>query len=558
LSVSVEGCEGKRAIFVNGIYKFQSAWTRDNHVLLIYQGELFGTILGCFVRNKRMSCSIFAPAVSVVVQSKVQCGMQPFMFPDEWISVNTEIVSQNPFLALQQAQAATPQGVGGAGVALGTDNPMAPFGMAVGAPISLFGQSPSALPAANSQPSASPDLLALEKTHLDIGCSKMIIRALEQASRPVTMAPVWPSLSALAEVLKLTSAANKDNLLSHIWQHLIMRCGSSASALTDLDSMLQLSSQTPGDFKITENISVYLSATLDSALSEYVGIVSRLPAEDDCSGVSLVIPSSVAKFLQAYSKPSFIFHLNRMYHTIFGALSSRSHCLLSGPSSSTNRTRFELLFQASSVVGEPFGLDAEEVLLAISPFGMTQATPSRVQACQWDTAFCSGNNQDGWGQGGTFQFTGSNVVRFPNGPIHCPTVEHFGDGLTQIGYLSFEYELSSNNAWSVGLVPVESLRDSRYLWNNSASVIGYCQEGYGASTTLRPFPQIESDVSGKDHVFVGVDAVAKTCSFYLNGRLLSTDPVPFCTFPCVIAICGHGGRCVFMISLFCLFCLHAI
>ena len=77
-NVSVEGCEGQNAIFINGSYRFQSAWYGLGYLLLIYQGDSFGTILGCLVRNKRMLCSILAPAVQVLVQSKVQCGVQPF------------------------------------------------------------------------------------------------------------------------------------------------------------------------------------------------------------------------------------------------------------------------------------------------------------------------------------------------------------------------------------------------------------------------------------------------------------------------------------------------
>ena len=51
-NVSVEGCEGQNAIFINGSYRFQSAWYGSGYLLLIYRGNSFSTILSCLVRKK--------------------------------------------------------------------------------------------------------------------------------------------------------------------------------------------------------------------------------------------------------------------------------------------------------------------------------------------------------------------------------------------------------------------------------------------------------------------------------------------------------------------------
>jgi hypothetical protein len=573
LSVSVQGCEGQNSIFVNGTYRFHIAWYGAEHLLLIYQGDSFGTILGCLVRNTRVSCSILAPAVKVLVQSKVQSGVQPFEFPDEWVSLQAP-APPNP---VPRVEAAAPQGGGGFGgfgapapfgfgapapraqpVAVGGFGAPAPFGFGApapraeplhvgglfGAPVPRFGEGLGAPVAAGAETAAAPDPSASEKKLQDIDCSKMSIHAIEsQISRHVVCAPMWPSLAVLAEVLKKTSAGNKKPLLSHLWRHLVLRCGSPAAALTDFDLIFHLSSQSPGDLKDVEDFSDYLSATLDTALADYIGFIRGLTADQDWNGIPLLIPSSVAAFLQTHNKSLLKLHLHKMYHAVLGVLSSRSSGISTCASSLAGQTSIELYIEASSVVGAPFGLDAEEVLLVVNPFDSALATmtTSSCVACQWDVAFCNGSNQDGWGQGGVFQFTGSNSVRFPSGPIHCPTAEKFGDGHTQKGYLSFDYLAGTNEAWSVGLVPVSSLRNSRYLWNGAASVIGYSLGGHGSTVRLFPQRLVPNDPL---NVFVGVDAVAGTCSFYMNGRLLSTDTVPSIMFPCVIAICGHSGRYV--------------
>ena len=615
-NVSVEGCEGQNAIFINGSYRFQSAWYGLGYLLLIYQGDSFGTILGCLVRNKRMLCSILAPAVQVLVQSKVQCGVQPFEFPREWVSVQT----QAPAKPEPRAEAATPHGGGGFGGGGGGAVRFAPaapqgggmfgvpqggggfggfggaavppqgggrFGVGFGAPqgvggfggfggggvgfpvapapralplpgVGLFGAPiprvqpfPAAQPfgepvgvpdAAVTGTSAAPNPITSDNKVQDLDCSKMSIRAVEsQISHRVMSSPVWPSFAVLADVLKKTSAVNKKPLLSHLWRHLVLRCGSPAAALTDFDLIFNLSSQSPGDLKDVEDFADYLSGSLNSALADYIGVIGGLAADDDWSGIPLVVPTSVAVFLQTHNKPLLKFHLHKMYHAVLGALSSRCSGNLARASSLAGHMSIELYIEASAVVGAPFGLDSEDVLLAVNPFDTASAEiTSSAVACQWDVAFCNGNNQDGWGQGGMFQFTGSNGVRFPSGPIHCPTAERFGDGLTQKGYLSFDYHMNTNGAWSVGLVPVSSLRTSRYLWNGGLSAIGYTYNYQGA--TLRAFPQ-GLVPNAPVNVFVGVDAVAGTCSFYMNGSLLSTDTVPSSIFPCVIAICGHNGRC---------------
>ena len=552
-NVSVEGCEGQNAIFINGSYRFQSAWYGLGYLLLIYQGDSFGTILGCLVRNKRMLCSILAPAVQVLVQSKVQCGVQPFEFPREWVSVQTRA----PAKPEPRAEAATLQGGGGFGAFGGGGFAAAPRALPLpgvglfGAPIPRVQPFPAAQPfgepvgvpdSAVTGTSAAPNPITSDNKVQDLDCSKMSIRAAEsQISHRVMSSPVWPSFAVLADVLKKTSAVNKKPLLSHLWRHLVLRCGSPAAALTDFDLIFNLSSQSPGDLKDVEDFADYLSGSLNSALADYIGVIGGLAADDDWSGIPLVVPTSVAVFLQTHNKPLLKFHLHKMYHAVLGALSSRCSGNLARASSLAGHMSIELYIEASAVVGAPFGLDSEDVLLAVNPFDTASAEiTSSAVACQWDVAFCNGNNQDGWGQGGMFQFTGSNGVRFPSGPIHCPTAERFGDGLTQKGYLSFDYHMNTGSVWSVGLVPVSSLRTSRYLWNGGLSAIGYTYNYQGA--TLRAFPQ-GLVPNAPVNVFVGVDAVAGTCSFYMNGSLLSTDTVPSSMFPCVIAICGHNGRC---------------
>jgi hypothetical protein len=93
-------------------------------------------------------------------------------------------------------------------------------------------------------------------------------------------------------------------------------------------------------------------------------------------------------------------------------------------------------------------LRAAETLLAVNPFN-SDAICLSIDPC-WDTSFCSGPNQIGW-HGSPFRFTATTHVQFPSVPIHCPTVEKFGAGHTKKGYLIFNYNMHSNDAWSVGV-----------------------------------------------------------------------------------------------------------
>ena len=105
---------------------------------------------------------------------------------------------------------------------------------------------------------------------------------------------------------------------------------------------------------------------------------------------------------------------------------------------------------------------------------------------------------------------------------------------------SFQRSRPSSCSRAYSFLSLSSLRTSRYLWNGGASAISYTYNYHGS--TLRAFPQ-GLVPTAPVNVFVGVDAVAGTCSFYMNGSLLSTDTVPSSMFPCAIAICGHNGRC---------------
>jgi hypothetical protein len=544
MSICVENCQGQNAIFVNGVYAFRNAYYSEQHLLLVYQSGSFGTILGCLVRNNRVSCAISSAAVKVFLQSKNQSSLQPFAFPRDWNLLQTVSPPAARVPPTPPSRAGLPVYAAGFGFGGGDyvddrppSPPYRPLGWGqLGVPALPF---PAARvgDAASSAAQDASSTAAMDQKELGINCSEMVIRAAESSPDHNTPVHVWPSLLVVADVLKKCSFENKKNMLSHIWRHLVHRCGSDAAALPDLDLIVHLSSETSVALIQIQELSEYLSKTLDKALSDYVNAISDLA--DDWSSVPISIPASVASFLRTHNNHSMNSHLRKMYHSIFSVLSSRSADSLTSESSSRGRTSFELYMEVARVVGEPFGLCASDALLVVDPFSISSSSIAQSVACKWDTSFCLGNHQDGWNSqnGSNFTFVGS-TVRFPSGgPIHCPTLEKFGDGLTEKGYLNFQYD--HTDAWSVGLVPVSSLRDSHYLWS-SASVIGY---HFGESgTRLRRCPMNLRNHFGPKKVFVGVDSKNRTCSFYINGSLISIDSVPQNMFPCVIAISGTHYR----------------
>lgn len=544
MSVCVESCKGKNAIFVNGGYRFQHALFGEEHILFIYQSILFGSILGCLVQKNRVSCAISASAFKIFLQSKDQSSLEPFAFPREWTYVPLKL----PPKPVPRIEQPAPQGNAfGFGFGQAQPHPAAPFGAIAPqlAPRQFpgFGGMVPAAAVASTAAVVEPNQSTSELEVHDGNCSEMSIRAVESffSGREPAIS-VWPSLSVLAEVLNKSSVVNKKPLLSHIWRHLVQRCGSPAAALNDLDLVFQLSSESAVNLKDIEDFSDYLSTTLDESLSDYISAIRGISTPDDLGVVSLAVHPSVASFLLAHHRPLLKSHLKKMYHAILDVLSPHTCDREVDASCSAGHANFKLYHEGATVVGVPFGLSAAEVLLIVNPFELTSdsVVPNLI-ACQWDDSFCNGANQSGW-RHEMFTFSRSITVRFPSGPIHCPTSEIFGFDHQRKGYLNFEYVLNTNSAWSVGLIPVALLRDSTYLWNSPSSGFGSIGYSYGGGgCRLRPFPQAVLSRSSMK-IFVGVDADAGTCSFYSDGHLISTDTVPSSMFPCVIAICGHNGR----------------
>lgn len=563
MNVCVESCKGPYAIFVNGRYSFQNALSVQGDLLLVYQNVSFGVILGCLVRNNHVSCAISASAIKFHLHSKDLSKLHPFAFPREWFSLQAK-ASPRPIPAVETPRHETPRaafgfgGFGGGGLAPAPRQhqpfggggappfgaPM-PFGAGLVSPGQAFGI-PSAGAASASTTDLPPEISPSAQKEEDfINCSEMIIRAVESHIQDHELyVPIWPSLSVLADVLKKSPSPNKKPILSHIWRHLLQRCGSPAAALSDFDLIFHLSSESASILTDVEDFSMYLSSTLDASISDYLGAISGISSRDYSSKISLSIPISVATFLSTHYRSFLNTHLRKMFHSIIGVLASNSVDSLTR--ASTDQMNMELCIEVASVIGTPFGLNAEQTLLTVNPFDVSSnKKPLCFEACQFDLSFCIGSNQSGY-RHELFHFAGG-TVRFPSGPIHCPTSQKFGDGHTKQGYLNFNYTLHSNDAWSVGLIPVSSLRNSSYLWNSHnslAPVIGYSYGGSGART--RPFPHLVQNQAAIN-VCVGVDSDAGICSFYSNGRLISSESVPSTMFPCVIAICGHSGRfCTFL------------
>lgn len=569
MNVCVDSCKGQYAIFVNGNYSFQHALSFQGDLVLVYQNVSFGVILGCLVQNNHVSCAISASAIKFHLHSKDLSKLHPFTFPREWFSLQKKS-SPRPVPGVETPRDETPRAgfgfggfggggmilaprqqqplVGGGGFAFGAPAQPPPFGVPA-VPGHIFGI-PSAGAASASTTDIPPEISTSAQKEEDlIDCSEMIIRAVESHLQDRELSVhIWPSLSVLADVLKKSLSPNKKPILSHIWHHLLQRCGSTAAALSDFDIIFHLSSESASILADVDDFSMYLSSTLDASISDYLGVISGISSRDYSSSISLSIPISVATFLSTHYRSFLNKYLRKMYHAIIGVLASNSVDGLTR--ASTDQMNTELCIEVASVIGAPFGLDAEQTLLTVNPFTMSSNTePSRFEACQFDSSFCNSTNQSGF-RHELFHFAGG-TVRFPSGPIHCPTSEKFGDGHTKKGYLNFNYTLHSNDAWSVGLIPVSSLRNSSYLWNTHstlAPVIGYSYGGSGART--RPFPVSSLQNLGVMNVCVGVDADAGICSFYSNGRLISSETVPSTMFPCVIAICGHSGRFVTLIFFF--------
>jgi hypothetical protein len=399
----------------------------------------------------------------------------------------------------------------------------------------------------NSFSTASPDSASEQNQSLyDLDCSEMTISASESPhlSHDVSRGTL-PSLEVLANVLKASSHECKKPVFSHIWRHLVHRCGSRAAAFIDLKLIFHLSTESGINLNDIEDCSDYLSVLFSSSVNDYISAISDPSARDDSSCISSAVPMPIAIFLREHQQHLLKFHLHKMFHAILAHVSSLSAKELTLAPRFAGRSSPQQLFDVAKIVGIPFDLSPEAVLSLVNPFdasasdAVAPAVAPAVVACNWDVNFCSGNHQHRWHPFEPFMFTGTNTVRFPNGPIHCPTLEKFGHGLATRGYLNF-INSGFNNAWSVGLVPVSSLNDSSYLWNSSAAVIGYSYGGHG--TRVRSFPSSFCSSARPLNVFVGVDVNIGTCSFYCDGHLISTDMIPPSMFPCAIAICGHSGR----------------
>jgi hypothetical protein len=538
MNIIVEKCQGRNAIFINGVYTLRNAQYGKHHLLFLFQSESFGTMLGCLVQKNRVSCAISATAVKVYVQSKDQSCLLPFSFPCDWTLLETCSPTKPA-----------------ARIAPGAPAMQFNVGFNVGAHPQHAGAVPI-LPGGPHAPLTSDRSLgavssttASVKNQPSIDCSGMTIHDAESSPVQTSIVHVWPSLQGIADVLKNCAIVNKQPLLSHIWRHLVHRCGSSASALTDLDMIFHLSSESSVSLSGIQDISAFLSASVEDSLSDYVNAVGDC-ALGDWRNIPIAIPASVASFLRTRYNSLMQPLLEKMYHSIFDLLSSRNIRGLISATSAANQTNVQLYVEVAKIVGAPFGLDAADTLLVVNPFASSSAFVESV-ICTWDVTFCSHRHQDGQRQE-PFSFSGA-TVRFPSGPVHCPTLEQFGEGLKKKGSLNFQYFSNSNDAWSVGLVPVASLHNSSYLWNHSASVIGYSFGGHGSA--LRQFPLPFQSLPAVN-VFVGLDTQSGICSFYVNGNLISSDSVPDSMFPCVIAVCGHSGRFVAVAAFAFLYSVH--
>lgn len=131
---------------------------------------------------------------------------------------------------------------------------------------------------------------------------------------------------------------------------------------------------------------------------------------------------------------------------------------------------------------------------------------------------------------GSFTFTADDTrVQFPNGAISV-----FSKSIVPSSACSSMYwalTMSGNSSWCIGVQP-ESDTAKDYLFTRAS--VGLNNSGISGGVLTR------ASMHEKPLQIV-VDAVAANVSYYIDGRLHTTQPIPASMFPVRLAVCGFNA-----------------